>query len=230
MKQLTIIVLLMAVIGCQSSTTEHPTQLVTQQEKVSYSIGCDIGESLINQELELDPALVAQGLKDALSKSELKLTSAEMKEIITIFNEERMRKMNPELGEQSSKNLEEGEQFLAANKQKEGVITTESGLQYKVIRKGTGKTPKLSDTVETHYRGTLINGKEFDSSYKRGETISFPVSGVIQGWTEALQLMKEGAKWQLFIPSELAYGARGAGGDIGPNATLIFDIELISVK
>jgi FKBP-type peptidyl-prolyl cis-trans isomerase FklB len=129
-----------------------------------------------------------------------------------------------------TKNKAEGEKFLADNKKKEGIKTTASGLQYKVIKDGTGKTPKATDTVSTHYRGTLISGKEFDSSYKRGEPAEFPVNGVIKGWTEALQLMKEGAKWQLFIPSELAYGERGAGQDIGPNSTLIFDIELLSVK
>lgn len=141
-----------------------------------------------------------------------------------------MAQQSSEMAEAGIKNIKEGEEFLAANKEKEGVITTASGLQYKVITEGTGRTPKATDTVETNYRGTLIDGKEFDSSYSRGQTATFPVSGVIKGWTEALLLMKEGAKWQLFIPPDLAYGARGAGGDIGPNATLIFDIELIAIK
>ncbi len=230
MRQLGLVILIFAVIGCRTGTSEQPIELLTQQDKVSYSIGVDIGNSLRDQQLELVPQIVAKGIRDAMSDAELELTSTEMEKIIKEFNEERMNKMNPGRGDAAAKNSEEGKQFLAANKQKEGVITTESGLQYIVIRKGSGRTPKLSDTVETHYRGTLINGKEFDSSYKRGQTISFPVSGVIKGWTEALQLMREGGKWQLFIPSDLAYGARGAGGDIGPNATLIFDIELISVK
>ena len=130
----------------------------------------------------------------------------------------------------SEKNKADGEKFLVENARKEGVTTLPSGLQYKEIKAGKGKSPKATDTVTTHYKGTLIDGMEFDSSYKRGEPATFPVSGVIPGWTEALQLMKEGAKWQLFLPSNLAYGERGAGRDIGPNATLIFEVELISVK
>ena len=131
------------------------------------------------------------------------------------------------MGEQNKK---EGEAFLSANKKKEGVVTLPSGLQYQVIKPGTGKKPKAADTVTVHYRGTLISGKEFDSSYRRGKPVTFPVNGVIRGWIEALQLMQEGAKWQLFIPSDLAYGQRGAGPDIGPNATLVFEVELISVQ
>jgi FKBP-type peptidyl-prolyl cis-trans isomerase FklB len=137
------------------------------------------------------------------------------------------KEMIAKLGE---KNKAEGEAFLAENKKKEGVKTLPSGLQYKVIKAGTGKKPKVTDTVTTHYRGTLMNGTEFDSSYRRGQPVSFQVNGVIPGWTEALQLMEEGAKWQLFIPSNLAYGERGAGRDIGPNATLVFEIELLSIE
>jgi FKBP-type peptidyl-prolyl cis-trans isomerase FklB len=131
---------------------------------------------------------------------------------------------------QNNNPIERAEKFLMENKAKEGVKTLESGLQYKVIKEGTGKTPKLTDTVSTHYRGTLLDGTEFDSSYKRNEPAEFPVSGVIKGWTEALQLMKEGAKWVLYVPPKLAYGERGAGGIIGPNETLIFEIELLKVK
>jgi len=132
--------------------------------------------------------------------------------------------------EQGEKNMTEGPKFLEENKAKEGVVILPSGLQYKVITEGTGKSPKATDKVKVHYRGTLINGKEFDSSFKRNQPAEFPVNGVIKGWTEALQLMKEGSKWELYIPSDLAYGARGAGGDIGPNATLIFEVELLEVK
>jgi FKBP-type peptidyl-prolyl cis-trans isomerase FklB len=153
-----------------------------------------------------------------------------VQQVMQDFQKKMMAKQMAAREEGLGKNKAEGEKFLADNKKKEGIKTTASGLQYKVITAGTGKTPKATDTVKTHYRGTLINGTEFDSSYKRGEPAEFPVNGVIKGWTEALQLMKEGAKWQLFIPSELAYGERGAGRDIGPNSTLIFDIELISVK
>ena len=139
----------------------------------------------------------------------------------------KQQEMAKKLGE---KNKAEGEAFLAENKKKEGVITLPSGLQYKVIKAGTGKKPKATDTVTVHYQGTLIDGKEFDSSYRRGQPVTFPVNGVIPGWTEALQLMEEGAKWQIFIPSSLAYGDRGAGRDIGPHATLIFEIELVSIQ
>ena len=158
------------------------------------------------------------------------LTEQEIREITTAFQKEMMAKqeeLNKKLGE---KNKKEGEVFLAENKKKEGVKTLPSGLQYKVIKAGTGKKPKLTDTVTTNYRGTLIDGTEFDSSYRRGQPASFPVNGVIPGWTEALQLMEEGAKWQLFVPPNLAYGDRGAGRQIGPNATLIFEVELISIQ
>jgi len=141
-----------------------------------------------------------------------------------------MTKQEEETKKLGEKNRKEGEAFLAANKKKEGVKTLASGLQYKVIKPGTGKKPKSTDTVTTHYRGTLIDGTEFDSSYNRGQPATFPVHGVIPGWTEALQLMEEGAKWQLFIPSKLGYGERGAGQAIGPNATLIFEVELVSVQ
>jgi FKBP-type peptidyl-prolyl cis-trans isomerase FklB len=154
------------------------------------------------------------------------LNEQEVRETVAVFQKE----MAARLEELGKKNKKEGETFLTENKKKEGVKTLPSGLQYKVIKAGTGKKPKLADTVTTHYRGTLIDGTEFDSSYKRGQPATFQVSGVIPGWTEALQLMEEGAKWQLFIPSNLAYGERGMAGTIGPNATLLFEIELISVQ
>jgi FKBP-type peptidyl-prolyl cis-trans isomerase FklB len=146
------------------------------------------------------------------------------------FQQEMMANQSKKAGELAEKNQKEGEAFLAANKKKDSVITLPSGLQYKVIAEGTGKMPTLNDTVTTNYRGTLIDGTEFDNSYKRGEPATFPVSGVIPGWTEALQHMKVGAKWQLFVPSNLGYGERGAGETIGPNATLIFEVELLSIK
>jgi len=193
--------------------------LKNQKEKVSYIIGMDIGSNLKRQSIDVDPNIFAKGIKDALSGEKPLLTEQEIQETMMAFQKEMMEKQK-----------KRGEVFLAENKNKEGVKTLPSGLQYKVIKAGTGKIPKLNDTVTTHYRGTLIDGTEFDSSYKRGQPVSFPVSGVIPGWTEALQLMQEGAKWQLFIPSNLAYGERGAGGIIGPNATLIFEIELISIQ
>ncbi|NQU06821.1 MAG: FKBP-type peptidyl-prolyl cis-trans isomerase [Calditrichaeota bacterium] len=205
-------------------------ELNTDMEKASYSIGVDVGQTFEKQKLELIPEFAARGLKDGMKGDEPLLTKEEMEETLKKFSEERMARQKSDMAEAGGKNIKEGEEFLAANKEKEGVITTASGLQYKVINEGTGRTPKSTDTVETHYSGTLIDGTEFDSSYKRGQPATFPVSGVIPGWTEALLLMKEGAKWQLFIPSDLAYGERGAGGDIGSNATLIFDIELIAIK
>jgi FKBP-type peptidyl-prolyl cis-trans isomerase FklB len=146
------------------------------------------------------------------------------------FQKEMMAKQQELAKRLGEKNKKEGEAFLSENRKKEGIKALPSGLQYKVVKAGTGKKPKSTDTVTTHYRGTLIDGTEFDSSYRRGQPASFPVSGVIPGWTEALQLMEEGAKWQLFIPPNLAYGERGAGSQIGPNATLIFEIELISIQ
>jgi FKBP-type peptidyl-prolyl cis-trans isomerase FklB len=193
--------------------------LKNQKEKVSYIIGMDIGGNLKRQLIDVDPNIFARGIKDALSGEKPLLTEQEIQETMIAFQREVMEKQK-----------KRGEAFLAENKNKEGVKTLPSGLQYKVIKAGTGKIPKLNDTVTTHYRGTLIDGTEFDSSYKRGQPVSFQVSGVIPGWTEALQLMQEGAKWQLFIPSNLAYSERGAGGVIGPNATLIFEMELISIQ
>jgi len=200
--------------------------LKNQKEKVSYIIGMDIGSNLKKQSIDVDPNILAKGMKDALSGEKPLLTEQEIQETMLAFQKEMMAKQ-AEIGK---KNKAEGEAFLAENKKKEGVKILPSGLQYKVIKAGTGKTPKLTDTVTAHYRGTLINGTEFDSSYKRGQPASFQVSGVIRGWTEALQLMQEGSKWQLFIPSNLAYGEPGAGRDIGSNATLIFEVELISIQ
>jgi FKBP-type peptidyl-prolyl cis-trans isomerase FklB len=205
--------------------------LKTQKDKVSYSIGMDIGTTLKKQELDVDPAILARGIRDSMSGQKPLMTDQEMRDTIAAFQKEMMAKQQEQTKQMGEKNKKQGEAFLAENKKKEGVKTLPSGLQYKVITAGKGKKPKATDTVTTHYRGTLIDGTEFDSSVSRGKPASFPVNGVIPGWTEALQLMEEGAKWQLFIPSNLAYGERGTpGGPIGPNATLIFDIELISVQ
>jgi FKBP-type peptidyl-prolyl cis-trans isomerase FklB len=200
--------------------------LKNQKDKVSYIIGMEIGMNLKKQAIDIDSTILARGMKDALSGTKPLLTEQEIKETMGLLQKEMMAKQS----EVSKKNKAEGEAFLAENKKKEGVKTLPSGLQYKVIKAGTGKKPKSTDTVTAHYRGTLINGTEFDSSYKRGQPASFPVSRVIPGWTEALQLMEVGSKWQLFIPSNLAYGEQGAGRDIGPNATLIFEVELVSIQ
>jgi FKBP-type peptidyl-prolyl cis-trans isomerase FklB len=204
--------------------------LKDKKEKVSYSIGVDIGNTMKKQSIDIDPDVLAKGLKDAFSGGKTLMTEQEVTETLNGLRTEMMAKQQERMKEAGEKNKKEGEAFLAENKKKEGVVTLPSGLQYKVITEGTGKMPKLTDTVTVNYKGTLIDGTEFDSSYKRGQPATFPVNGVIPGWTEALQLMKEGSKWQVFIPSNLAYGERGAGNQITPNAVLIFDVELISVK
>jgi FKBP-type peptidyl-prolyl cis-trans isomerase FklB len=203
---------------------------VSQKEKVSYSIGVNIGKNMQMQEIEIDQSQLIQGLKDGLSNAKTALTDKEMEETMKSFQEVMMNKMNAKQKVEGEKNMKVGQVFLAENKKKEGVVTLPSGLQYKIITQGNGPKPSLNQTVRCHYRGTLVDGREFDSSYERGEPTEFPVSGVIKGWTEALQLMPTGSKWQLFIPSDLAYGPNGAGQTIGPNATLIFDIELIAIK
>lgn len=210
---------------------EQPAALSSQQDKLSYSFGQNIGNSLKQQKIELNLDLLMKGIQDAIADKKSLLTPEEMANVLKEFQKERFAKLAEERKALAETNLKEEETFLTANKAKEGVITLPSGLQYKVITQGTGKTPKATDQVTTHYRGTLIDGTEFDSSYKRGKPATFAVNQVIPGWTEALQLMKEGDKWQLFVPAKLGYGDRGVpGGKIGPNATLIFDIELISVN
>jgi FKBP-type peptidyl-prolyl cis-trans isomerase FklB len=208
-----------------ANAQEKPT-LKNQKEKMSYIIGMDIGTNLKRQSIDIEPNIVVRGIKDALAGGKPLLTDQEIQETMAIFQKDMMAKQQ----EVAKKNKKEGEAFLNENKKKEGVKTLPSGLQYKVIKEGTGKKPKLNDAVTVNYRGTLIDGTEFDNSYKRGQPASMQVSGVIPGWTEALQLMGEGAKSQLFIPSNLAYGERGAGAMIGPNATLIFEVELISIQ
>jgi FKBP-type peptidyl-prolyl cis-trans isomerase FklB len=207
-------------------SAQEKTDLKNQKEKMSYIIGMDIGNNLKNQSVEIDPNILAKGIRDALAGGKPLLTEQEIRETMAVFQKEMAVKQEAA----AQKNKKEGEAFLAENKKKDGVKTLPSGLQYKVIKKGSGKKPTSSDTVTTNYRGTLIDGTEFDSSYRRGQPATFPVNGVIPGWTEALKLMEVGSKWQLFIPSNLAYGERGAGSNIGPNRTLIFEIELISIQ
>jgi FKBP-type peptidyl-prolyl cis-trans isomerase FklB len=201
-----------------------------QREKLSYSIGLDIGRNLKKQEIDVDTKLLLKGLTDGLSGTTPSLTEEEIKEVFTTFQKDMETKQNEKKLKLAEKNKTEGEAFLAANKTKEGVITLPSGLQYKELTPGTGPSPTAADTVTVNYRGTLVDGTEFDSSYKRGEPLKIGVSGVIPAWTEALQLMKVGAKWQLFIPANLAYGVQGAGPVIGPNAVLIFEVELLGIE
>jgi len=211
--------------------------LKDQKDKVSYSIGLQFGSNLKREGIELSSEAFATGVKDAMLGNKPLLTEQEMEAVMMAFQKEMMARQTADAAKRETegkvvgeKNKKDGAAFLAANAKKEGVKTTASGLQYKIIKSGAGKAPKLSDTVTTHYRGTVIDGTEFDSSYKRNEPATFPVSGVIKGWTEALQMMKEGDKWQLFIPSELAYGEQQRSKEITPNSVLIFDIELIKVE
>jgi FKBP-type peptidyl-prolyl cis-trans isomerase FklB len=204
--------------------------LKNKKDKVSYSMGINIGTNLKKESIDVNPEALSRGIKDALSGSKPLMTEQEINETMTDFQKELIAKQQARLKELGEKNKKEGEAFLAENKKKEGVVTLPSGLQYKVIKEGNGKIPKLTDTVTIHYRGTLIDGTEFDSSYGRGQPVTFPVKGIIPGFSEAVQLMKVGSKWQLFIPSNLAYGEKGAGNGIGPNTTLIFEVELLSIK
>ena len=210
------------VIGLVASTglAQNKPALKDQKDKASYSIGFDIGSTFKKQGMEVNPDVLLSGLKDALSG----------KEAMTKEEREMQEKQAAATKAAAEKNAADGEKFLAENKKKDGVKTTESGLQYKVITEGSGASPKATDTVVVNYKGSLLDGTEFDSSYKRKEPATFPVNRVIAGWTEALQLMKPGAKYELVIPAKLGYGERGAGRDIGPNSTLIFEVELLSIK
>lgn len=204
--------------------------LKTTKDKVSYTIGAQIGTDMKRQGVDIDTEVLAKGLRDGFHGSKMLLTEQEMKEAITGLQRQMAGKQAERMRVEGEKNRQEGKVFLAENAKKEGVKVLPSGLQYKIIKEGTGKMPKAEDTVTVNYRGTLVDGTEFDSSYRRGQPASFPVKGVIKGWTEALQLMKTGSTWKLFIPSHLAYGERGTGGAIGPSATLIFEVELLGIK
>jgi FKBP-type peptidyl-prolyl cis-trans isomerase FklB len=225
-----LIICLAALCVASIGLAQDKAQLKDQKDKASYSIGYDIGSTFKKQNVDLNADALFTGLKDALGGKEALLSKEDREKTLEVFQKEMMEKQVAASKEAATKNAAEGEKFLSENKKKDGVKTTASGLQYKVLKEGSGESPKETDTVVTNYRGTLLDGTEFDSSYKRNEPASFPVNRVIKGWTEALQLMKPGAKYQLFIPSALAYGERGAGRDIGPNATLIFDVELLSIK
>jgi FKBP-type peptidyl-prolyl cis-trans isomerase FklB len=202
-------------------------ELRDQKDKESYSLGYQFGQNLKSQGVDLNLDVYTSGMRDAFGGKDPQMTLGEIRSTIASLQQ---RLMAAQQKEQAAKNLVESKAFLAENGKKEGIKTLPSGLQYKVLTAGSGKTPKAEDNVTVNYKGTLINGTEFDSSYKRGQPASFQVKGVIKGWTEALQLMKEGSKWQLFIPPELGYGERGAGPLIPPNSTLIFEVELIAVK
>ncbi len=213
-----LLVIVCSVLLATHAFAAETKELKTQKDKLSYAIGLQMGGSLKKNQVDVDLNVVMQGIKDGMGASKPLMTEEQMKETFTAFQKEHLEKTK-----------KEGDDFLAANKKKEGVVTLPSGLQYKVIKNGSGKMPKATDSVTVNYRGTLIDGTEFDSSIKRGQPATFPVNGVIPGWTEALQLMKEGSKWELFLPANLAYGERGTPG-IPPNSVLIFEVELISVN
>jgi FKBP-type peptidyl-prolyl cis-trans isomerase FklB len=207
-----------------------PLALKTPKDKTSYAMGMYLGGNLRKQGTEMDLAILTRGLRDSFSDGKTLLSEEEERTILTQLQND-IRKKQQELAQVAGEaNKKQGVAFLEANKTKEGVVTLPSGLQYKVLQAGTGPKPAATDTVVCNYRGTLLDNTEFDSSYKRGQPATFPVSGVIKGWTEALQLMPVGSKWQLFIPTDLAYGDRGAGGQIGPGSTLIFEVELLSIQ
>jgi len=204
--------------------------LTTTKEKQSYAIGMNLGENLKAQSVDIDPTLLTRGVKDTLTGAKPLLTPEEERATLMELQAGLRKNQMEKMQKASEKNKKEGVEFLTANKAKPGVVTLPSGLQYKIITAGTGPKPTATDSVSCNYRGTLIDGTEFDSSYKRGQPTTFPVSGVIKGWTEALQLMPVGSKWQLFVPASLAYGDRAASALIGPDATLIFEVELLSIQ
>jgi FKBP-type peptidyl-prolyl cis-trans isomerase FklB len=219
-----------AMFALASTGAVAATKLNSEKDKVSYMIGYQIGSNFKRDGLEVDLNMIQNGMKEALAGEKSPLTPEESQKLMMDLQKNLQAKAEAKQKEEGSKNAAEGKAFLDENAKKKDIVKLPSGLQYKVLAEGKGDSPKATDTVKTHYRGTLINGTEFDSSYKRGQPATFPVNGVIKGWTEALQLMKPGAKWQLFIPSELAYGEGGAGDQIGPNSTLIFEVELLSIE
>src|SRR3954468_4521774 len=226
MKNLLIALMLGGSVAALIAADSSP--LKDEKDKISYGYGMEIGKNLKRQGIEINPDLLAQGLKAQLNGDKTLMTEDEVHQTMMAFQQKMQASRMEKTKKEGDENKTKGEAFLAENKKKEGVQTTASGLQYKIITKGTGPIPKSDDTVKTHYRGTLIDGTEFDSSYKRGEPATFGVTQVIKGWTEALLMMPVGSKWQLFIPGDIAYGPGGRPG-IPPNATLLFDIELISI-
>ena len=216
----------------QAAAAKKPDtfELKTDKDKASYAIGMNIGQNLRKQGEVIDATVVQRGMKDALAGNKTLMTEDEAKAALMTLQASMRKKQEEQVQQMAETNKKDGDAFLAENKTKAGVVTQPSGLQYKVLAEGTGPKPTAADSVVCNYKGTLLDGTEFDSSAKHGGPATFPVSGVIKGWTEALQLMPVGSKWQLFVPSDLAYGQRGAGGGIAPNSTLIFEVELVSIK
>ncbi len=230
MKNIFLLISITFLFTLTSCAQDEVKELKDQKEKVSYSIGLDIGRNLKNQKIEVDPKVLAQGIKDAIEVKKPLLTDDEIGQVMSQFQQEHYAEQEKEKAVISEKTKSEGQKFLEENKKNKDVVTLPSGLQYKVLKSGSGESPKETDKVKTNYIGKLIDGTEFDNSIKRGEPAEFPVNGVIKGWTEALQKMKVGDKWILYVPPELAYGEQGAGNVIPPNATLIFEVELLSIE
>ncbi len=222
MKQL-MVVLAVLMVGLSTSFAQKKAELKTQKQKASYGIGLNIGKEFKEQFPDVDVEAMVRGFREALSGAKPAIDEKELTTVMQEFQRDMIKRG-------SDKNLKEGEAFLAENKKKAGVVTLPSGLQYKIIKEGTGRKPTPNDTVVCNYRGTLVNGKEFDSSYRTGEPAQFLLSRVIPGWIEALQLMSVGSKWELYIPANLAYGERSMGPNIGPNSTLVFEVELLGIK
>ena len=210
--------------------TATPFVLKTDKQKQSYAIGLNIGKNMQKDGVEIDSAAMLRGIKDAVAGGKVLMTDEEIKTTLTALAGDLKKKQELKIAAESSANKTAGDAFLAANKAKPGVVALPSGLQYKILKQGDGPKPTTADQVTCNYKGTLLNGKEFDSSYKRGEPATFPVGQVIKGWTEALQLMPVGSKWELYIPADLAYGSKQAGPDITPGSTLVFEVELLSIK
>jgi FKBP-type peptidyl-prolyl cis-trans isomerase len=229
-----IVVTCVLILGAWFSVSQAQSQetqnLKTQKDKASYAIGVDVARTFKRLGVDFDLEIMIRALRDVYSEKKLSMTEEELHTTMSAHIANLREKQATAIKKAAEENKKEGEAFLAENKTKEGVITLPSGLQYKVLKTGDGKKPADTDMVEVNYRGTLINGTEFDSSYKRGQPAQFKVSAVVAGWREALKLMPVGSKWQLFIPSKIAYGERGAGSNIGPNQTLIFEVELLAIK
>ena len=220
-----------------ADSTPPTSTLKDDKDKISYSLGVDIGRTLQKFQLDLNEAALSQGIADVLGNKSMAMTDQELQQTLQAFQQKMMQKQQDAMAKKqedmkvvAEKNKVDGKRFLEANAKKTDVKTTASGLQYKVIKEGTGEKPKDADVVEANYRGTTIDGKEFDSSAKHGNSASFPVNGVIKGWSEALKMMPVGSKWELYVPSDLAYGDEGAGDEIAPGSTLVFEVELLSVK
>jgi FKBP-type peptidyl-prolyl cis-trans isomerase len=224
-----VVVLGVMLLAAQVNAAEIK-ELKTQKDKVSYGIGVGMARNLKHQGVEVNTDVVVKGLQDELGGAKLLMTDAELQATMGQFQKDLRQKLMDARKKAAAENQKEGAAFLAQNKKKKGVVTLPSGLQYKILKAAKGKKPKDTDTVEVNYRGSLINGTEFDSSYKRHQPTTLKVKEIIPGWREALQLMPVGSKWQIFIPPQLAYGAQGAGGVIGPNATLVFEVELLAIK